>query len=63
MAETEEWSSRRQPDGLIVYRVESPAAFRQRRYHWKQSGMEDGKPADIQPRASHLRLVIDNTKE
>jgi len=70
-AVTEEWSSRRQPDGSIVYRVETPAALRRRREEWiqylserEQSGMgRKSKPAATQLRASHLRLVIDNTKE
>lgn len=67
--DTEQWSSRRQPDDLIVHRVESPAAFRRRRKEWsdflserEQSGVGVGsKPAATQPRASHLRLVINNT--
>lgn len=33
-AAAEEWSSRRQPDGLILHRVESPAALRRRRKEW-----------------------------
>jgi hypothetical protein len=69
-AETERWSSRRQPDGLIVHRVESPAAFRRRREEYGEFlsereqrvvGAESKPPTTaIQPRPSHLRLVVDN---
>ena len=56
-AETEEWSSRRQPDGSIVHRVESPSALRRRR-----SEMISARKPETKARPSHLRLVIDNTR-
>jgi hypothetical protein len=66
-AKTEDWSSRRQPDGSIVYRVESPSALRRRRSGVEEYaeqrgivlGTEPAKPA----RPSHLRLVVDNTRD
>jgi hypothetical protein len=63
------WSSRRQPDGSIVYRVESPAALRARRAErkeWERSTrravLGGTAPATAAPprRPSHLRLVVDN---
>lgn len=70
-AETAEWSSRRQPDGTIVYRIESPTALRRRRASvvedFTRHGLVDpGMPAreaETGVRPSHLRLIIDNTKE
>jgi hypothetical protein len=45
----ERWSSRRQPDGSIVYRAETPAARRRRA----------AASSSVNP--SHLRLVVDDT--
>jgi hypothetical protein len=63
------WLSRRQPDGSVVHRVESPAAFRRRRArlthpHFQAKlarflGAESTPPT---ARPSHLRLVIDNSR-
>jgi hypothetical protein len=69
IAKTEKWASRRQPDGLILHRVESPSALRQRRKEWSEylSQREQCRsPEDLAssagaPRPSHLRLVVDNT--
>lgn len=66
-AETPTWSSRRQPDGSIVYRVESPAALRRRRAEHEEfveqrQMMLPGRVAEAKARPSHLRLVIDNTR-
>jgi hypothetical protein len=64
--ETQEWRSRRQPDGSIVYRVESPTALRRRRSGFEEYAdrMQMGSPrrvAETKARPSHLRLVIDNS--
>jgi hypothetical protein len=67
-AETAEWRSRRQPDGSIVYRVESPVALRRRRTDFvahcasRQLAIP-GKEPETKARPPHLRLVIDNTRE
>jgi hypothetical protein len=68
-AETQDWRSRRQPDGTIVYRIESPAALRRRRKSvvegFANQGLmvRPGRDPDTKARPSHLRLVIDNTRE
>jgi hypothetical protein len=59
----ENWSSRRQPDGSILYRVESPAGLRRRRETQRAMSFptQDPIPAARPRRSSHLRLVVDNT--
>jgi hypothetical protein len=62
----EQWSSRRQPDGSIVYRVESPSALRRRRsevqgYAERLQLVSARREPETKARPSHLRLVIDNT--
>ncbi len=56
------WSSRRQPDGSIVYREESPAACRRRAQEWNSKLQRLGVYSEKAPRVSHLRLVVDNTR-
>lgn len=67
-AQTQEWSSRRQPDDSIVYRVETPAALRRRRsrfeeYAERRQLVVSGREPETKVRPSHLRLVIDNTRD
>jgi hypothetical protein len=58
-SDEEQWSSHRQPDGSIVYRVESPSALRRQRSVMASAEREPEPTV----RPSHLRLVIDNTRE
>lgn len=57
----EQWSSRRQLDGSVVYRVDTAAGLRRRR-EYAQALYDDGAVAAPPPARSHLRLVVDNTK-
>lgn len=67
-AETEEWRSRRQPDGSIVYRVESPTALRGRRSRFEEYTADRmhlvsaRREPETKVRPSHLRLVVDNAR-
>lgn len=67
----ERWSSRRQPDGTIVYRIESPAELRRRRERMAAQFDSLHNPhrshAGIVPttrvRPSYLRLLVDNDRQ
>jgi hypothetical protein len=65
------WSARRQPDGTILYRVESPAGLRRRRKEHEEPdrqarirmvlGLATTSSAPTKPpRPSHMRLVVNN---
>jgi hypothetical protein len=58
----EHWRSRRQPDGSILYRVESPAALRERRAEDDSRRRMYGESPN-RPAAPALRLVVDNTED
>jgi hypothetical protein len=60
-----EWHSRRQPDGSILYRIESPAAVRQRvaDVHRLTAQYPYFETAPAPAPRPQLRLVVDNSRE
>jgi hypothetical protein len=61
------WCARRQLDGTITYRLESPAAHARRlrefkKYCAKQRGLTRFPASEPNPRRTHLRLVVDNDR-
>jgi hypothetical protein len=58
ISQVDEWASRRQPDSMIAYGIESPAKLRQSRIEVFELRGPDRSDAE-KVRASHLRLVVD----